>query len=255
MKAILNFFNKINRRNYSTLAGAIAFFFIVNGGSIVFLTLIFLKYFNIEITLNTGAEVNQLERIGLYIYETSKSLTASYSFFFVLTSIWSSSTLFFHLIKTGEFIYDFKRKKYGLITRIGSIILVLVFLVLLLCCVILFLILAYLSQIIKIKLIFKIIQILLGIIVPFTIVVYFNLLVPPVRIPFKKQLKGSLFTILFWIIATIGFLIYIKVFVNFKVVYGTLTFVIIFMLWIYLLSQGLIIGLMINYENWLKLKV
>ena len=59
--------------------------------------------------------------------------------------------------------------------------------------------------------------------------------------------KGASFTTLFWYVVTIGFTIYLQIFTNYKAIYGALTFFIVFMIWIYLLAQGLIIGIIINY--------
>ena len=59
--------------------------------------------------------------------------------------------------------------------------------------------------------------------------------------------KGALFTTLFWYIITIGFTIYVNIFTNYKAIYGALTFFIVFMIWIYLLAQGLVIGVILNF--------
>ena len=66
---------------------------------------------------------------------------------------------------------------------------------------------------------------------------------------FKEIYKGIVFTIIYFIIFTIGFLIYIEVFSNFKIVYGVLAFLFILMFYIYCLSIGLIIGIYLNCKK------
>lgn len=257
MKKIMRFWKMISAKNFSTLGGAISFFFIINGGSVVFLVIVFFNLMNIDMksVVSSMNPNGQIDTIISYIYNTSYGISRSYSFFFVLTSLWSSSSLFFHMIRAGEIIYQKKRTKYGLLTRLFAVISVIIFLVLLLCCMLVILLSKIILDNIKFRVLYVVFQIAMGLIIPFVIILFFNIFVPPIKMTFKGTLKGGLFTILFWILTTIAFVIYLNLFANFKIVYGALTFIIIFMIWIYLLCQGLIIGLIINFENWRKVTV
>jgi membrane protein len=89
-------------------------------------------------------------------------------------------------------------------------------------------------------------------------VVCINFFITPHQVRFKEIKKGSLFTTLFWFVATLLFNIYLKIFTNYKAIYGAVSFFIIFMIWIYLMAQGLVIGFIINFyekEKNTKLKM
>ena len=81
------------------------------------------------------------------------------------------------------------------------------------------------------------------------VIFFFLIFIPPISLKIKDTLKGYLFTIVFWQITTIIFRLYLKLFNNFKAIYGFLTFIIIGMIYIYLLVTGLVIGLVINSMN------
>ena len=84
-------------------------------------------------------------------------------------------------------------------------------------------------------------------IIPYIIAICVNFFVTPHSVKFKEINGGALFTTFFWYIVTIGFTIYLNIFTNYKAIYGALTFFIVFMIWIYLLAQGLMIGIILNY--------
>jgi uncharacterized BrkB/YihY/UPF0761 family membrane protein len=65
----------------------------------------------------------------------------------------------------------------------------------------------------------------------------------------KKLYKGIIFSYVYFILLTMLFMIYIKTFSNVKIIYGVFSFIIIFMLYIYLISIGLLIGIYINGKN------
>ena len=61
--------------------------------------------------------------------------------------------------------------------------------------------------------------------------------------------KGAIFSIIYFIIFTLGFIIYVSTFSNFKVVYGFFSFFVILMFYLYVLAIGLIIGIDINCQK------
>ena len=83
--------------------------------------------------------------------------------------------------------------------------------------------------------------------IPYFIAICINFFVTPHSVKFKEINKGACFTTVFWYIVTIGFAVYLEIFKEYKAIYGALTFFIVFMIWIYLLAQGLIIGIILNY--------
>ncbi len=78
---------------------------------------------------------------------------------------------------------------------------------------------------------------------------YFLLLytyVPNRKGSLKEEIPGALFTAIMWIVCSYIFSIYIDNFSNFTSVYGSLTYIVLFMLWMYLCVNILFIGALLN---------
>ncbi len=77
--------------------------------------------------------------------------------------------------------------------------------------------------------------------------------VPSKKQSFRKQLPGAGFSTLGWICFSFGFSIYFTHFNNFSVMYGSLTAIVLMMLWLYACICILFLGAEINYyysEDW-----
>ena len=82
-------------------------------------------------------------------------------------------------------------------------------------------------------------------------IVYFNIKVvytiaPDSKIYSRTTTKGALFTTISWTIATIIFSYYIKYFSHYGFFYGSLSNIIILILWVYILAYLLVIGIAVN---------
>ena len=62
----------------------------------------------------------------------------------------------------------------------------------------------------------------------------------------KEEVPGALFTSVLWILFSYLFSIYIDYFTNFSSVYGSLTYIVLFMLWMYVCMDILFLGALIN---------
>lgn len=247
------FYRLLKSYNFTTLAGTIAFFFIVNGGSLAFLISLTLNLFHFDYNLSITNN-NTIKQILTYLNLSPSNGYTPYYIVLIATSIWSSSTFFYHIIKTGELIYKTMRKPYHFFHRITSIILVFIFIVIILISLVLLLILNYLNNRINNSFIKLTLKVSLYFILPIVIIIYFMLFVPPIRLKINEIYKGTLFTIIFWFLISILFRVYLNIFTNFKAIYGALTFLIITMIYIYLLAIGLVIGLIVNLEEISKIK-
>ena len=227
------------KKSYSTLSGSIAFFLIINGGSIAYLILFISNLFNFEFRIENKTIMTFLTNIENKIDYSNNFLTI----FFIITSIYGASSLFFHLLKTGEIIYEEINDKFTIIKRLTAII----FLTTTIFIIELFFILLVMGDNAFSNIFWHAIKYLILLIIPYIIAVCVNFFVTPHSVKFKEINRGALFTTVFWYIVTIGFTIYLNIFTNYKAIYGALTFFIVFMIWIYLLAQGLIIGIILNY--------
>ena len=227
------------KKSYSTLSGAIAFFLIINGGSIAYLIIYISNLLSIDLSIESRTIMNFLNGIKNNINNSNNLL----AIFFIFTSIYGASTLFFHLLKAGEMIYEEVNDKFTIIKRLTAII----FLIFTIFIIESFFILLVLGKSIFSNIFWQLLKFVIILIVPYLIAVCINFFITPHSVKFKEINKGALFTTVFWYIITIGFTVYINIFTNYKAIYGALTFFIVFMIWIYLLAQGLIIGIILNY--------
>ena len=233
------YYKRLMKKSYSTLSGSIAFFLIINGGSIAYLVLFIANLFNFEFKVNNSTINQFLSNIESKIDYSNNFFTI----FFIITSIYGASSLFFHLLRTGEMIYEEINDKFTIIRRFTAVI----FLAATIFIIELFFILLVLGNNIFDNFFWHVLKYIILLFIPYVISICINFFVTPHSVKFKEINKGASFTTLFWYIVTIGFTIYLHIFTNYKAIYGALTFFIVFMIWIYLLAQGLIIGIIINY--------
>ena len=227
------------KKSYSTLSGSIAFFLIINGGSLAYLILYISNLFDFKFEVANKTIMTFLSRIENNIDYSNVIFTI----FFIATSIYGASSLFFHLLKTGEMIYEEVNDKFTLIKRLTAII----FLTATLFIIELFFILIVIGKHFFSNLFWQILKYIILLFLHYVISICINFFITPHSVKFKEINKGALFTTLFWYIITIGFTIYVNIFTNYKAIYGALTFFIVFMIWVYLLAQGLVIGVILNF--------
>jgi hypothetical protein len=75
-----------------------------------------------------------------------------------------------------------------------------------------------------------------------------NIYICPFKRPIKNFLKGTSITVVAWAVAIVGFTIYLKI-SNVKRLYGALSTIIVFLLWLYMLMLGFIVGVIFNSEK------
>ena len=238
---IINIYKILIKKNYSTLSGAIAFFLIINGGSIAYLLLFVSNLLEIDLPISNQYVLSFLNTIERNV----DSRSYLYTIFFVFTSIYGASSLFFHLLKTGEMIYEETNGKFTIVKRLTAIIfLAAVIFIVEICFVVL-----VLSKNVLSNIFLKIIRYILFALIPLVIVICINFFITPHEVKVKDILKGSIVTTVSWYILTFAFTTYVRVFTNYKAIYGVLTLFIIFMIWLYLIAQGLVVGIIINEKT------
>lgn len=93
---------------------------------------------------------------------------------------------------------------------------------------------------------------------PITILVlYFNIklmyvLAPEEKIDSHSATKGAIFTTIGWILASEIYSFYISTFSNYSLFYGSISNVVILLLWVYILSYIFVLGMIINAGSYTK---
>ena len=123
-------YNIFTDKKIPTLAGSLTFFLVLNGGSFLFLYIVisnYMPYSFIRILLDK-LEEGDFKDFFVYFFSYQNSL--SYSLFLIASSIFSSSSLYYHLIHISEMI-GCKHLKLSISRRLVAIILTLLFLLIL----------------------------------------------------------------------------------------------------------------------------
>lgn len=247
IKRLFGFIRFINKANFSTLAGSLSFYIIVNIGSLFFLVYILSSYLQEDFLLYMFETLglNEGEEIVEFFYSNAIGINSTSHIWLFITSIWSSSTLFFHLLNIGELIFVKKKRPFKFFKRITAIIMVFVVLLIFVSA---YLILFFLVYTLKESIIIS--GIMLYVILPIITIYIINFVAIPRKLILKKDYKGILLSYVYCLVVVIGFQIFLSLFSNFKAIYGILSLLISIMFLIYLVSQGLIIGMIYNYRNY-----
>lgn len=239
---IQRIYHFIMDKKIPTLASAIAFTLIMNGGSFLFLFVIISGFFSNsfqELILNT-IEDGRLKDLIVYFFNYQNNI--SYSILLIITSIYSASSLYYHLIGIVEFITDtsYQISISKRVLAIGITILYLLGLNI---------ITLLASEIIIYLNYFYMVLSMILLLFIFILTVYVVQVVSLKTYNIKRLYKGIIFTTIYFIVFTFGFVIYLKLFSNFKIVYGILSFFIILFFYIYMVSIGILLGINFNHLN------
>lgn len=79
-------------------------------------------------------------------------------------------------------------------------------------------------------------------------------LAPDVKVPSKKVTRGACFTTLGWTIATAIYSYYANNWADYSVFYGSLSNLIVLMMWVYVVSYILVMGIAMNVSHYGKIK-
>ena len=183
-----------------------------------------------------------------YIRMEAQNATSGASVFLLITSLYSATNLFYQMRKSGELIYGTPYQGQGLRVRLGAV----VALFLLLAIVLLTLLAFTLISVFATRLFGLETEKFLGYILlatlGFMLVLFLNLYICPYRASLKCFLPGSLMTVVSWVVSIVGFAIYLRI-GHLDRLYGALTAVIVFLLWLYMLMIGFVVGVIFNSQR------
>ena len=253
-RAINSVVKTIAEKRLTTVAGAWVYYFLIALIPLAFLVVTAFSVFNVSLTNDLISRLPiEFREIGKVIALTAENASKGATAFFVVTVIFSCTTLLNQMSKDGDFIYGTHSNiKRGLMRRgFALIALSLLFA--------LFLGLAFLlafspsikfyflssekNQIILNIFIFSIV-ILFG----YGIIITLNTFICPKKVKITTHLLGSLISLCIMVLGTIGFIVYLRYFARYNIFYGSLASIIIFLLWAYILMLGLAIGVIINMK-------
>lgn len=235
----------LSRNRYTTLAGTLVFFLILSVVPFLFwLTLLFGTA-----GIQTEA-ILELELFGwasdllLFLKENAEGATTGVSVLFLATTLWSSSSFFYHLRRSGEIIYGYNRAKNGWRVRASAFLVTF--------CVLLYFVLAgsaligaiivsrYLEPFIAYPVLYSLV-----LVTGFFAAWILNGYICPYRSTPADTVLGSLYTAIAWLAASAIFSVYLK-FANTERLYGALSTVVVFLIWLYWLMICFTSGVIYN---------
>ena len=229
----------------TTVAGTLVFFLIMSLVPFLFwLTLLF-----------GGAEgmldkVLELELFGwardllLFLKENAQGATAGASIFLLATTLWSSSAFFYHLRRSGEIVYHQKRIEKGLRVRLLAILMTLCVMLLFAVAGGVFVFLSVLTRPLSRWIAYPVIYAAL-LAVGFLAAWLLNVYVCPAKPRARSLILGSFLTALAWLVASAAFSVYLM-FGSKEKLYGALTLIIVFLLWLYWLMICFVAGVIFS---------
>lgn len=253
------FMRKFNENTLSVHSAHVVFFIIVSLFPFVMFFFTLLKYTplteeSIIRILDSVAPGGIGKILSTWVNEAYRQSSGTIISITAITTLWSGSRGFMGISYGLDKIYGVKNQRNWLFNRLSSLLYTVAFAVILLISLI---VLVYGNKILLAIDSFLSIEtpLFIGIfslrsILGFSIFFLFFLLVysfiPDRRPKIKEEVPGALFTSVLWILFSYIFSIYIDYFTNFSSVYGSLTYIVLFMLWMYINMDILFVGALVN---------
>lgn len=253
------FVKKFNDNKLSVHAAHVVFFVMVSFFPFIMFFFTLLRYTplseeNIARIIEIIVPGNLSQTVSQWVNEAYQQSSGTLLSITVITTLWSGSKGFMGITYGLDKVYTVKTQRNWLLKRLFSLFYTLSFAIILLISVI---VLVYGNRILlTIDSFFSIeIPLVIGIFslrsfVGFAIFFLFFFLlysfVPNRKTKIKEEIPGALFTSVLWILFSYLFSIYVDYFTNFSSIYGSLTYIVLLMLWLYVCMNILFIGALLN---------
>ena len=226
--------NVLSAHRFTTIAGTLVFFLIMS--LVPFLFWVSLLFGGADALLD---RVLELELFGwardlvTFLQTNAEGATAGASIFLIATTLWSSSAFFYHLRRSGEIVYEVRRRGKGLKVRVAAI--------------------AFTGAMLAVTILTRRLPLWLAIpadlaallVIGFLAAWLLNVYACPYHGKGRALAPGSFLTALAWLIASAAFSVYFR-FSNPERLYGALSLVIVFLLWLYWLMICFTAGMVFN---------
>jgi len=239
----------LTRKKYTTIAGTLVFFFIMSIVPLSFwLTLLIGK---LPIDANRILQLpvfESVKNIFSFVQQEARSATTSVSIVLIVSTLYSSTNLFYQMRRSGEIIYGYTRLKSGLRVRTGAFALTVIIMLMFLVFFATFALGTFIFSRFFTPFWERLADYLLLLALSYALVWLLNMYICPYKMPMRRFLPGTTITVFAWIVAIAGFSVYLKI-TNMDKLYGALTAIIVFLLWLYVLMICFIAGVIFNSEK------
>lgn len=252
-----DFSKQMTRKNISAFAASAAFFLFLSMVPLLMALCAILPYTTLTaenlITAIMRILPNAIEGFVVRVVYDVYSRTTGTITLFALVTIWSAAKAMLALIQGLNEVNDIEEKRNYLLLRTIACFYTIIMLVAIILAVI---VMVFGNVIVEVALkdfpqLYVIVQLIMHFRFVFSwlvLTLIFALIytfVPAVKLKFKKQLPGAVFSAIVWSIASYIFAVYVESFNGFGT-YGSLTTVVILMFYFYMVMYILLIGAHIN---------
>ena len=251
-KRAKSIFELITEKRLTTVAGAWVFFFLTSIIPLAFLLVTAFGVFKVDLSIQILAYLpEEFRPAGEAIVSTAEKASKGATLIFILTVIFSCSTLLNQMSKDGDFIYGVKAKyKRGVMRRLWAIAAIaLLFIIFLLAAFLIAFGNTFFSGV-KTDNIKRLISVVLAftfiILLSYGVILLLNRFACPIKLKISQLSVGSLCSLFVIVLGTIGFTVYLRFFNSYNAFYGSLAGIVVFLLWAYILMIGLVLGVIIN---------
>lgn len=249
---------KYNRDNCCALAAQITYSAILGlfPFILIAMSILTLTDFDLLYTYNAFGTIIPLDlfnNVTSILNETTKIESISVLTTGFILLIYSASQGIHALLKAANYAYNIRESRSFLQRQFISLILTLTFPIIILLNSILFIIIYFILEKINLSLV-PIGGILCSAWLVFSIFTILFMLLPNIKVTFKKAVPGALFSTIAWIVITFIFGIYYQIVEGMKSRYGIIGIIIMLLIWLNLSIKAILAGLELNsfvaIEGW-----
>jgi len=255
-KIIFHLWRQFDDQYYAGIAAQLAYFFLMSAIPMLIVITQLLGIFDISMDfLREWLETHLSEEMGVFLKGIfSASSAALPNTFLIILAIWSSSSLAFSLSRLTTYTLSYGRYRYNFITeRIKAIPMSLVTILVVSVSMVVY---VYGEVIAKrvfqneyvVRLIGNLRTPIMGLIF-FLIILSAYYVLPRIRAPIIAMVPGAIVATLGILLVTWLYSLYISRASNYNFLYGAFSNIVAMMLWFYLISWVLCIGMMFN-KSW-----
>lgn len=242
-------YDLLSLKKYTTIAGTLVFFLIMSIIPLSFWISLVIGKLSIAADDILALPIfDSVKDMFFFVQREARSATTGASIVLIITTLYSSTNLFYQMRRSGELIYDEHPKRQGLRVRLGALLLLFIVMAAVVVFLTVFAAGSYLFSRVLSKGWEMLADYILLVTVSFFLVLLLNAYICPHKEKIRLFLPGTILTVALWVGAVLGFSVYLKL-VNLSKLYGALSTLIVFLLWLYILMVCFIIGVIINSDG------
>lgn len=247
MRQIVAYYRQFSDKRYSTIAGTLVYFLLMSiAPFMLWLTLILGNFDMEEIISHPFFEA--VRPLLEYLRQSAQSAAGGAGAILLFSSLYSSTNFFYHLRRSGEIIYESDRTKGGIKLRLSSAVIVVALILCVAVVAAIFIVTNYVFYRLFPDWLSQLFRFALLSVTAFFSATLLNIFACPYKLSITSAAGGSLLTVMLWMLFAQGFSIYLR-YADPSQLYGAVAAIIIFLLWCYLMTNSLVIGMIYNGLN------